>query len=414
VLAQRREDGDDTREERRGEERVEPHGATLAPETPVRLRAMRQQPGPAPGAAPRTAAPWKLVLLAAVSTLLALLGVELALRVWAGQLFGRPDSGGAIRMVGTHYPGSYDANLGWVPTPGAHPHNVWNATLTIEADGTRSNGAPSPPGLPILAVGDSFTFGDEVGDADTWPAQLEHELAVPVRNAGVFGYGLDQITLRAEQLMGQDDVAALVVSIVPNDVMRCEYAYRYAWKPWFAVRGGKLELQGVPVPGPGHGTPGEPPPRRWLRWSFLADLVYRRLDPDDWLLPDSVRMHRHGVEVGALLVERLDALARERGVPWLLVLNWYPRADVEPARGIVERARALGVDVIDMAPIVGAELGSGRARVPDLYSVHTKPGQPIDIGHMTRAGNALVARAIAERLRERGLAGGPATPDDKS
>ena len=114
---------------------------------------------------------------------------------------------------------------------------------------------------------------DEVGDADTWPAQLEQEIAVPVRNGGVFGYGLDQITLRAETLMAQGGVAALVVSIVPNDVMRCEYAYRYAWKPWFAVRDGKLELEGVPVPEPGHATPGEPAPRRSLRWSFLADLV---------------------------------------------------------------------------------------------------------------------------------------------
>ena len=376
---------------------------------------MRHDPVPAPGAAPRAAAPWKLLLLAGLSTLAALFAVELALRVASGRILGRPDPvAGAIRMVGSRYPGTYDARLGWVPTPGAHPKNVWNTTLTIEADSTRSNGAPPPPGLPILAVGDSFTFGDEVGDADTWPAQLEQELAVPVRNGGVFGYGLDQITLRAEQLMAQGNVSALVVSIVPNDVMRCEYAYRYAWKPWFAVRSGKLELEGVPVPEPGFASPGEPAPRRWLRWSFLADLVYRRLDPDDWLLPDSVRMHRHGVEVGALLVERLDALAREHGVPWLLVLNWYPRADREPARGIVARARALGADVIDMAPILRAELDSARARVPDLYSVHVKEGQPNDIGHMTRAGNALVARAVADHLRERGLAAAPATPPDKS
>ncbi|HEX5067362.1 MAG TPA: hypothetical protein VFY49_14680 [Myxococcota bacterium] len=375
---------------------------------------MRQQPGPAPGAAPRTAAPWKLGLLAGVATLAALLGVELVLRMLSGQLLGRPDPGGAVRMVGAHYPGSYDARLGWVPTPGAHPHNFWNTTLTIEPDGTRSNGAPSPPGAPILAVGDSYTFGDEVGDADTWPAQLERELRLPVRNAGVFGYGLDQITLRAEELLAREPVGALVVSILSNDVMRCEYAYRYAWKPWFAVRDGELVLEGVPVPEPGHATPEEPAPRRWLRWSFFADLVYRRLDPDDWLLPDSLRMHRHGVEVGALLVEKLDALARTHGVPWILVLSWYPRADLEPLRGVAARARSLGVEVLDLAPIVSAELASGRARASDLYHVYSKPGRPLDVGHMTRAGNALVARAIAERLRERGWPAVSSTPADKS
>jgi lysophospholipase L1-like esterase len=372
---------------------------------------MRTRSAPASDAAPRAAAPWKLLLLAGVSVCVALLGVELALRVFAGQLFGRPDAaGGAIRMVGTRYPGSYDARLGWVPTPGSHPHNVWNTTVTIEPDGRRSNGAPPPPGRPILAVGDSFTFGDEVGDAETWPAQLERELGTPVRNAGVFGYGLDQIALRAEELLAHEPAAALVVSIVPNDVMRCEYAYRYAWKPWFSVRDGALVLEGVPVPEPGRATPAEPAPRRWLRWSFLADLVYRRIDPDDWLLPDSVRMHRHGVEVGALLVERLDALARAHGVPWLLVLNWYPRADLEPARGVVARAHALGAEVVDMRPIVAAELASGRASLADLYSIHAKPGRPLDVGHMTRAGNALVARAIAAHLRERGLLAS-ASPD---
>ena len=359
---------------------------------------MRQRPAPA-----SAAAPWKLALLVSVSTLVALLGVELALRVWERNLFGRPDPGGAIRMVGAHYPGSYDPQLGWVPTPGPHPHNLWNATLEIAPDGTRSNGAPPPSGVPLLAVGDSFTFGDEVGDADTWPAQLEQELAQPVRNAGVFGYGLDQITLRAEALLAKERYAALLVSIVPNDVMRCEYAYRYAWKPWFAVQNGALALQGVPVPEPGHAPPQEPPPRRWLRWSFLADLIYRRLDPDDWLLPDSVRMHRHGVEVGALLIDRIDAVSREHGVPWMLVLNWYPRADTEPARGVVERARSLGVEVVDLQPVLSSEIASGRARVPELYSIHVKTGHPIDIGHMTRAGNERVARAVAERLRERGM-----------
>jgi hypothetical protein len=310
------------------------------------------------------------------------------------------------------YPGSYDARLGWVPTPGAHPKNVWKTTLSIEPDGTRSNGAPPPPGLPILAVGDSFTFGDEVGDADTWPAQLEEQIAQPVRNAGVFGYGLDQIALRAEDLLAREPAAALLVSIIPNDVMRSEYAYRYAWKPWFSVRDGALVLEGVPVPEPGRAPPGEPAPRRWLRWSFLADRLYRRFDPDDWLLPDSLRMHRRGVEIGALLVERLDAYCRERGVPWLLVLNWYPRVDPEPARGVVARARALGVEVIDLAPVVEAELAAGRARLVDLYSIHAKPGQPLDVGHMTRRGNALVASAIAERLRARGIARGSAQGGD--
>jgi hypothetical protein len=247
-----------------------------------------------------------------------------------------------------------------------------------------------------------------VNDADTWPAQLEQRLGTPVVNGGVFGYGLDQITLRAEQLLARGSAAALVVSIVPDDVLRCEYAYRYAWKPYFAVQDGALLLSGVPVPESDHARPQEPAPRRWLRWSYLADFVYRRLDPEDWLLPDSLRVHRRGVEVGSLLIDRLDALSRAQAVPWLLVLEWYPRAHPAPAAPILARARALGVDVLELQPRIEAELESGRATLADLYRIHAKPGEPREVGHMTRRGNALVAEAIAERLRARGI--GPQRP----
>jgi hypothetical protein len=370
---------------------------------PGRLRAMSEPPADARADEPGATAVWKPLLLAALSVLATLAAVECGMRLVAGDPLGRPDPGGAIRMVGTKYPGAHDARLGWVPQPGEHPDNAWGTRVTITAAGTRSNGAPPPPGRPVVAVGDSFTFGDEVDDADTWPAQLERALGVPVVNGGVFGYGLDQIALRAEELLAQGEASALVVSIVPNDVLRCEYAYRYAWKPWFTVKDGALVLEGVPVPGPDRAPPGEPLPRRWLRASFLADALYRRLDPEDWLLPDSLRVHRRGVEVGALLMDRLAALAREHQVPLLFAVSWYPRAVPAAARPVMARARELGIELLDLEPTLRAALGPGGARAGDLYRIHAKPGQPVEIGHMTARGNAVVAGAIAERLRAMGV-----------
>ena len=63
-----------------------------------------------------------------------------------------------------------------------------------------ATGEQASPGAPILAVGDSFTFGDEVNDGQTWPAQLQLLTGRRVLNGGVSGYGFDQIVLRAEQL----------------------------------------------------------------------------------------------------------------------------------------------------------------------------------------------------------------------
>ena len=151
--------------------------------------------------------------------------------------------------------------------------NVWGRTVTIDADGLRENGRARPSGTPILVLGDSFTFGDEVDDADTWPAQLEARLGRPVLNGGVFGYGLDQMVLRGEQLLDGAARASdvVILSVLPEDVLRCEFSYRYAWKPYFAIEGGRLALRNVPVPQPHEGPPGES-----LAAPRAAPLVRRR------------------------------------------------------------------------------------------------------------------------------------------
>lgn len=344
---------------------------------------------------------WPLVFVALLSTLGALVAAEVAVRLAHGDLTDRPSPAAGVRMIGDRYPASYHPVLGYVPTPGASGRdNPWRARVTIAPDGVRGNGAnPTSAGPIALAVGDSFTFGDEVDDAQTWPAQLERVLGRPVVNGGVFGYGFDQITLRAEQLLERIPAEVLIVSIAAEDVLRCEFSYRYAWKPYFDVGDGALVLRNVPVPPPDRAPPGEAWPRSALRASFLADFVMRRLDPDGWLLPDSIRVHRRGVEVGRLLVDRLAALAHRQRVALLLVVQWVPGANAGPARGPVERARARDIEVLELEPALRAEIDAGRARLESLYRIHAKAGQGLATGHMSGVGNAHVARAIAARLR---------------
>lgn len=342
-----------------------------------------------------------VALLSTVGTLLCL---ELGLRLHRGALLGRPDPTSGVRMVGDRYPGTHDPLLGYAPTPNVSGRdNAWRSLVSITAAGVRSNGAAAARGeAAVLAVGDSFTFGDEVDDADTWPAQLERLLDRPVVNGGVFGYGFDQIALRAEQLLERIAAPALVVGLVAEDVLRCEFSYRYAWKPYFEIVDGALALRNVPVPGPDRASPAEPLLRRTLRASFLADFVLRRLDPDGWLLPEQVRVHRQGVEVSRLLLDRLADLAGARRLALLLVVQWVPGASPAPARAVVERAHARGVQVLEIEPILRAEIDAGRTRVDELFRIHVRPGERPAIGHMSAAGNARVARAIALRLRAMG------------
>ena len=97
-----------------------------------------------------------------------------------------------------------DPLVGGIPKPGVsirHP-TKWYRMTAVE-NGTRWNGSGSIAGEAAfaLAVGDSFTFGADVSDEETWPAALERETGRRVVNAGVAGFGLDQTVLRAEQLV---------------------------------------------------------------------------------------------------------------------------------------------------------------------------------------------------------------------
>ena len=90
-----------------------------------------------------------------------------------------------------------------------------NATITIRG-GVRvnTNFAPTSANGAILAVGDSFVFGDQVSDGETWPAILEKRLNRRVVNGGVSNYGAAQAVLRAEQLLKAEPYTLVILSIL--------------------------------------------------------------------------------------------------------------------------------------------------------------------------------------------------------
>ncbi len=354
-----------------------------------------------------------LSLLAVASVAATVAAAEIALRIRHGGLWARPSSGaGPLRIAEerSRYPTAYDPQLGYAPRAGASGGNAWDRVVTIDAEGLRENGRARPRGTPILALGDSFTFGDEVDDADTWPAQLEAQLGRPVLNGGVFGYGLDQMVLRGERLLaGAARTADVVIlSVLPEDVLRCEFSYRYAWKPYFAIEGGRLALRNVPVPEPHEGPPGESWLRRGLRRSFVADRAFRLIDPDGWGVPDTVRVHRDGGEVAELLLGRVAARARDDHRKLLLVIQWTPSAVEAPIAGLVARARERGIPVLDLRPVLEPIV---RTRgIAALFRVHVEPGRSSGIGHLNREGNRAAADAIAAALP---LAALPAPGDER-
>ena len=321
--------------------------------------------------------------------------LELGLRVWFwGYLFTWPNFVLEARTVlaqGDSGRYAHDDRLGYVPRAGYRADG-----LTIEADGRRSTGAPPvTAGAPILAVGDSFTFGAEVNDPQTWPAQLQQLVQRRVINGGVSGYGFDQIVLRAEALAPLYKPDAIVVAFIADDIRRTEM--RRLWsadKPYFDVDGDQPVLRNVPVP------PRADPKttltfwQRTLGYSLLFDFILRRLDLlHDWF-GDHVRVHPPGTgeRISCLLTERLADLQRSSGARVLVVAEYDPVVWDDPAFAARQRAMT--------GALLGCAQKQGLATLDsfDAMAATAKPRQLYVLWHMNEEGNALIARLVAGAL----------------
>ncbi len=188
-------------------------------------------------------------------------------------------------LVRYHYKGlyAYDAYLGWVPRPHAAVEK-WGTVVHILDDGIRSNGNTNGNGQGkrlVLVLGDSYAFGDEVTDSQTWPAVLEKETGDKVLNAGVSSYGIDQIVLRGEKLSPKYNPDIIVVSFIFESLDRINENVRHGVpKPYFDLENGQLVLKNVPI----HFK--EDVKLDWFRqifgYSHLVHLVMDRIFPQYW------------------------------------------------------------------------------------------------------------------------------------
>ena len=80
--------------------------------------------------------------------------------------------------------------------------------------------------LRVLAIGDSFTLGMQVAEADTFSAILSDRLTqvlnrtVSVLNAGVPGYGTDQARMQMERLVTRTQADAVLLTVYAGNDLR--------------------------------------------------------------------------------------------------------------------------------------------------------------------------------------------------
>ena len=297
----------------------------------------------------------------------------------------------------------HDPRLGFVGRPG---YRSSDGDLSYDARSLRIT--PAPDGVPLaepplLVVGDSFAHGDEVRDAESWPARLQALVRRRVVNAAMSGYGIDQMVLRAEIVAAEVKPAAIVMSFIADDVRRAEMKRVWgAEKPYVELVNGRLEERNVPVPPPPDPASTLDVWQRLFGWSVLLDTVLEALGwRYEWTVDYARVLPRgEGERLACPLFTRLAAI----GVPVLVVAEYDPYHWQDEAwRAVTRRtddavltcASAAGLATLDLFETI--DEGVRRQGLRTIYR-RAHPAPP---------GTELAARRIAAELEKRRIPTNP-------
>ncbi|MEM9473366.1 MAG: SGNH/GDSL hydrolase family protein [Pseudomonadota bacterium] len=346
-----------------------------------------------------------------VSILLGIVVMEGVLR-WAGST---ADSGGQLDD-GLF---EYDARLGWVVSRdwrGGHVHGDYSVTYATNGFGHRGKPvttAKQPGEKRYAYLGDSFTFGMGVNNAETFTEILASRGKAEHLNFGVPGYSTDQEVLYLEEkvMRFQPDVVVLIVYLA-NDLidnlgpypLQVDFA-----KPYFALDNGSLAIRNTPVP-------REPKPAV-LRSRSFSSVVLKGVEIKQSLLARSEVLRRLGYrdkagDISAMLadstkpsIDLFDALIqrlddRVRSVNAKLIVALLPgRSFVHEPDGysaqyqdhirdlINKRLKQAGIGSLDIGDELRRRFENGDT---DLYF-------PYD-GHLTANGHRVMADLLEHNL----------------
>ena len=255
--------------------------------------------------------------------------------------------------------------------------------------GRREYAVPKPAGVYRIALfGDSFTFGEDVSDDETFAEQLESLLpGVEILNFGVHGYGHDQMLLYLREALPLYRPDVVLLGHVTDDSLRNLTGFRDFAKPRFRLVGGGLRLEGTPVP-----SPQEMLARR-VWHSRLADLAAMAWTRIAW---------RWG--------GREEELDRVTGAILSEIFREARAAGARPAVALLPVWGELGA--ADPAPLPGERFVlslAEREKVPclrlrPLFLERARLGAEFEkVGHWGALEHRIAAGGIADFLRRQGL-----------
>ena len=252
--------------------------------------------------------------------------------------------------------------------------------------------------LRILILGDSFTFGDEVSDDETYSYYLQEMLPnTEVINMGVHGYGHDQmlILLKEEGVKYAPDI--VILGFLALDMSRNLLEFRDYAKPRFFLQGGELKLTGTPVPRP----------EEILKWDWtrpkivdLFSLVQHRVKKFS-----GIQQKEMETITTALLTDMIHTI---ESIPAIPILAYLPRArEIAKAVPVTQDEEYL-FSICKLNP--NAQCFSTRP----YFAEKIAKGETFkSSGHWEPAGHLAVAEAIKRYLIDQGYVAIPSPSGGK-
>ncbi len=311
---------------------------------------------------------------------------------------------------------TFDETLGWVSESNVtERRNNYRTRVTTRDHGIRINSVQNKVDSklpPILAVGDSFVFGDQASNEESWPSHLEAKSGTRVLNAGMCGYGMDQSYLRAKQLVDIYQPSTLIYSFTSYDIPRSRdkfIADTFADdpKPYFETENGVFELKGVPLPKPKDiHEMNLPFLHRVVGKSAFFSFLMERLAPNYWWsikLPDRkvASTHDEPEAVSCHIVKLISEMSREKNIRTILLPQ--PFYELDPADGqvlekVVACAKENSLEVLDITEALREAKSNRKAEFDTFYFSYPNSDGTVGHGHMTNAGNNFVAEQIHNYL----------------
>jgi hypothetical protein len=298
----------------------------------------------------------------------------------------------------------YHPRRGWALKSGIREMRVFDGTiLNTNSKGLRTateyNYLHTADKQRIIVLGDSFTFGAEVTDDQTYSHYLESHIPnIEVLNLGVQGYGHDQMLmyLKEEGIKYHPDMVILGFTYI--DIYRnIESFFAYA-KPRFKVLPGGLQLTNVPVPTPEQVLASEPYRPKSLDMLLIMKEKLR------WALGKNEADAQEATE--RLLHELIKTTRSIGAVPVFVYL---------PVNEEIEPFREFGITTNSPAVTVREQYLHGicdKEKVPCLFlgkRFHEEVEKGVDLhprGHWNAAAHSVAGEEIKNFLSKSGLVRG--------